>query len=357
MFKPHENACCIKFRQLHANILDMGKFRQLIDLASPLSIGTVECRNRVLLAPMSGVSDVAFRKMAWKLGAGLVFSEMVASEALVCGKSEMAIRAQSGELPIHAVQLAGRQAKWMDLAARMARDMGADLIDINMGCPSRRVTSGLSGSALMRDLDNAMTLIDAVVGAVDVPVTLKMRLGWDEHTINAPELARRAQDSGVAMVSVHGRTRCQFYKGEADWNAVNAVCDAVDIPVVVNGDIANHSQAQSAMQQSGADAVMIGRASYGAPWLAGQIANASSLEMTLPEICELVLEHFELSLIFHGQEMGMRHFRKHLGWYLDGLGRDVLSGQMRGTIMTSKNPTYIRKTINLAFQNKLENAA
>ncbi|MCF6321055.1 MAG: tRNA dihydrouridine synthase DusB [Rhizobiaceae bacterium] len=322
-----------------------------------MKIGTLTCRNRVFLAPMSGITDVPFRKVAWKLGAGLVFSEMVASEALVHGQGKMSIKAQSAGLPIHAVQIAGRQAKWMGLAARLARDNGADLIDINMGCPSRRVTSGLSGSALMRDLDHAMGLIKAVVEAVDVPVTLKMRLGWDDNSINAPQLAIRAQAAGVAMISVHGRTRCQFYKGKADWRAIGSVREAIDLPLVVNGDITNSLSAANALRLSGGDAVMVGRACYGAPWLPGELARGESASISLMECGNIILEHFEEMLEHFGDKTGIRQFRKHLGWYLDNLEDANNITQIRKTLLTSVNPVEIRALISRLFHQPREIAA
>ncbi len=335
---------------------------QKIDLSSPMQIGSISCRNRVFLAPMSGISDVPFRKLAWKFGAGLVFSEMVASEALAIGQFEMEMKAQSAGLPVHAVQLAGRQAEWMALAAKISEDNGADLLDNNMGCPSRRVTSGLSGSALMCDLDHAMSLIDAVVSAVDIPVTLKMRLGWDEHSINAPQLAKRAQSAGIAMISVHGRTRCQFYKGRADWQAIREVREVTSIPLVVNGDITNLATAITALDYSQADAVMIGRATNGAPWLAGEIAGISGgftvKDMTEPSaIGNVVLEHFEEMLLHYGIETGIRQFRKHLGWYLDSVSRNNSVTHPRIAMLTSDDPNQIRELISRVFFRLAETEA
>ncbi len=323
-----------------------------VPLNSGIAIGSLTCKNRVFLAPMSGVTDIAFRNIAWQFGAGLVFSEMVASEALVTGKSEMQMKSLGSGLPIHAVQIAGRQAKWMELAAKMAQENGADLIDINMGCPSRRVTSGLSGSALMQDLDHALSLIDSVVNAVNIPVTLKMRLGWDENSINAPQLAARAQSAGIAMISVHGRTRCQFYKGQADWKAINKVREQTTLPLIVNGDIIDASTAATAMKQSQGDGVMVGRGSYGAPWLPGQIANFSVQKRVAnspQNLSDLVQSHLDSVLSNFGKTIGIRQFRKHLGWYLDKHMHNSWSPEYRRSLMTSVDVDYIFAGIKNAF--------
>jgi len=291
-----------------------------------LSIGGINLRNRALLAPMSGVSDLPFRTLAHDLGAGMVVTEMVASDELARESAKVIRRTvNSGARPF-VVQLAGREAHWMAEGARRAEALGADIIDINMGCPAREVTGKLSGSALMRDLDHAVCLIDAVVAAVSVPVTVKMRMGWDRASLNAPELAARAEAAGVRMITVHGRTRCCFFKGEADWGFVGRVKARVDIPVVVNGDVASPQQAAAALALSGADGVMIGRGAYGAPWLPGQVATYLATgrdpgpppsEVQLRVACE----HVAAMLSHYGRSLGLRNARKHIGWYLETSGR------------------------------------
>ncbi|OHV88135.1 tRNA dihydrouridine synthase DusB [Mesorhizobium sp. ORS 3428] len=320
---------------------------ELTALASPLEIGRVRIRNRVFLAPMSGITDEPFRQRAYAHGAGLVVSEMVASGELAKGRAGCDLRIRHSGLPVHMVQLAGREAQHMAEGARIAAGEGADIIDINMGCPAKKVTGGYAGSALMRDLDHALSLIDAVVGAVSVPVTVKMRLGWDEGALNAPMLARRAEQAGVRMVTVHGRTRCQFYQGKADWRAIARVKQAVSIPVVANGDVGSPEDAATILEQSGADAVMVGRAHYGAPWIAGSIAAAAAASISaygVPEtpqaLADYLVAHYEDMLSLYGIESGLRQARKHLGWYLERHAPDV-SAEQRKLILTSFQPAEV----------------
>ena len=296
---------------------------------------------------MSGVSDLPFRNLAWKQGAGLVTSEMIASHSLVSGEDLMLLKLQGSKEAPHVVQLAGREAKWMGLAAKLAADQGARMLDINMGCPAKKVTSGYSGSALMRDLDHAMTLVEATVGAVSIPVTLKMRLGWDDQSINAPELASRAQNSGICAVTVHGRTRCQFYKGKANWRLVQAVREAIDIPLFVNGDIVDRASATEALQHSGADGVMLGRSTYGKPWLPGLIAGSITPDHAnrLATDPHFVITHHRSMLDFYGETNGIRQARKHLGWYFDNLGLGKEASELKHRVMTSFDVNEIHDTI------------
>jgi nifR3 family TIM-barrel protein len=320
--------------------------------SAAFSLGSVAVAGRVVLAPMSGVTDAGMRRIARRFGASLVVSEMVASDEFVRGSTESELRAAGQGITPHVVQLAGCDPRWMGEAARVAEAAGADIIDINMGCPAKKVTGGYAGSALMRDLDHALRLIEATVAATSRPVTVKMRLGWDDTSLNAPDLARRAEQAGVAMVTVHGRTRCQFYKGQANWRAIRAVREAVSIPVVANGDVGTLDDARTILAESGADALMIGRKALGRPWLPGQVAAGLETGQTVPapllaERRAAVLEHYDYLLAAYGVAVGVRHARKHLAAYAEDSAEAgfALPPQERLHLVTSADPRTVTRLI------------
>ena len=308
----------------------------------------------------SSITDRPFRDLVRSFGAGLVVSEMVASQEMVQAKPGVRERAElSADVENTAVQIAGREAYWMAEAARQVADRGARMIDINMGCPAKKVTNGYSGSALLKTPDHALSLIEAVVQAVDVPVTLKTRLGWDDDCLNAADVARRAQEAGVQMVTIHGRTRCQFYKGRANWAAIAGVRKAITVPLLANGDILGASDARAALDASGADGVMIGRGVQGKPWLLAQVAHdlwdSEAPDIPLGSVLiDMVSRHYEAMLEFYGGDLGLRVARKHLGWYMDEVGTPA---PLRREVLTARTASDVLRLLPDALQRHQQESA
>ncbi len=332
-----------------------------------LQIGKHQLKNRAFLAPMAGITDAPFRSIAVKYGAGLVVSEMIASASLGTGQKHMLRRLNNNSDELHknnmphVVQLSGNEEKWLELAAKIAKHAGADIIDINFGCPSKRVTTGFAGAALMREPDKALRLIEAVTNATELPISVKMRLGWDNDNINVLEIASLAQSAGAQMIIVHARTRQQFYKGRADWHKVRPVVEALDIPVIINGDIIDENSSSLALKQSGAAGVMIGRAALGNPWIVGQIGEFLEgenvpISPSSEQLGQVIIEHYNAMMSEYGERLAVRIARKHLRKYIECSSVKITKEQMQ-TLLTCTSADQVINNISQLFNSKNSAAA
>ena len=313
-----------------------------------IDVGNLVLKNNILMAPMSGVSDLPFRVIVSKFSPGLVFSEMIASRALIEQNRKTVRMLKKNTKEILAIQIAGCDPKIMSNAAKICENEGADILDINMGCPVKKVTNGYAGSALMKNEDLAIRILESVKKSIKIPLTLKMRTGWDDNSRNAPKLAKIAEKIGVSLITIHGRTRCQMYRGSSDWNFIKRVKNSVNIPVIANGDVKNVEDAHNILKISKADGIMIGRGSYGKPWIFNEILDSfeDNMKQIKINLKELILEHFHLNIEHYGNKIGVRNFRKHLGWYSKKLNN---SNMFRAKVNTVEDKDEIEKCIKIFF--------